>query len=72
MALNVMMATPVGIGIPARPPNPMTAGAGAVAPFMLTVAVNDVLLPPSLTITEILLALTEPETEPAETTGFSP
>ena len=50
----------------------MMAGAGMVAPFMLTVTSKEVLLLPSATLTEILVALTVPVTEPLAGIGLSP
>jgi hypothetical protein len=50
----------------------MMAGAGAVAPFMFTVALNEVLWSPSLTLTVILLSLTVPVTASFGGTGLSP
>ena len=43
-----------------------------VAPFMFTLAVNEVVLLPSVTFTEIEVVLTVPVTDPLAGIGFSP
>ena len=43
-----------------------------VAPFMFTVTLNEAVLLPSVTFTEIEVVLTVPETDPLAGIGFSP
>src|SRR5262245_63437677 len=50
----------------------MMAGAGAVAPFMFTVTLNEAIPMGPVTRTEIMVLLTVPETASAATTGLSP